>query len=103
MKTGLAGGRLPSAKFGSNAAWWSIMVLALNLNAILRNLVLKGTWRGRRIKALRFTLIRLPGQVVTHARRLLIKITEGPVAELLLEARRVILTLTPPATAPPAT
>ncbi|OGQ89679.1 MAG: hypothetical protein A2289_09590 [Deltaproteobacteria bacterium RIFOXYA12_FULL_58_15] len=30
MKDDLAGGRLPSGKFGANAAWWDIMVMPLN-------------------------------------------------------------------------
>ena len=33
MKSDLAGGQLPSARFGANAAWWAIMILALNLAA----------------------------------------------------------------------
>jgi len=32
MKDDLAGGKLPSEDFGENAAWWWIMILALNLN-----------------------------------------------------------------------
>jgi len=35
MKENLAGGPLPSGKFGQNAAWWWIMVLALNLDAVM--------------------------------------------------------------------
>jgi len=33
MKTDLAGGRLPSGRFGANAAWWALMIPAHNLNA----------------------------------------------------------------------
>ena len=40
MKEDLAGGRLPSDQFGANAAWWGIMVLAFNLNSIMKRLVL---------------------------------------------------------------
>ncbi len=36
----LAGGRLPSGKFGVNAAWWRIMILALNPTAALKRLAL---------------------------------------------------------------
>ena len=36
----LAGGKLPSADFGENAAWWWIMILALNLNAMMKKLAL---------------------------------------------------------------
>jgi hypothetical protein len=44
MKEDLAGGTLPSGDFGENAAWWWIMVLAFNLNAALKSLVLGGRW-----------------------------------------------------------
>jgi hypothetical protein len=40
MKEDLAGGKLPSADFGENTAWWSIMVLAFNLNAAMKQVVL---------------------------------------------------------------
>ena len=54
MKDDLAGGRLPSGLFGANAAWWAIMVLAHNLNAMMKRLVLGGDWAARRMKAMRF-------------------------------------------------
>lgn len=59
------------------------MILALNLNAAMRHLVLDGQWVGRRIKALRFHLIRMPGRVVLHAQKLRVKITAGPIAPAL--------------------
>jgi hypothetical protein len=37
MKDDLAGGKLPSTDFGENAAWWWIMILALNLNAKIKS------------------------------------------------------------------
>lgn len=37
MKDDLAGGKLPSSDFGTNAAWWWIMIIALNLNVMLKN------------------------------------------------------------------
>ena len=36
LKEDLAGGRLPSGRFGANAAWWSMTVLAFNLNSAVR-------------------------------------------------------------------
>ena len=44
LKEDLAGGRLPSGKFGSNAAWWAIAVLTFNLNSAMKRLVLGGEW-----------------------------------------------------------
>ena len=94
MKEDLAGGRLPSGKFGENAAWWWIMVLAFNISSAMKRLVLKGSWTTRRMKAIRFSLINLPGRVMTHARELVLRISrEHPSLEILLAARRSIMEL----------
>ena len=94
LKSDLAGGRLPSGLFGANAAWWAIAVLAFNLNSAMKRLVLGGQWVGKRLKAVRFALIALPGRVVRHARRLIIRLARGhPAYELLLRARQRILAL----------
>ncbi len=48
MKDDLAGGQLPSGLFGSNAAWWQLMILSHNLNAIMKRLVLgKEHWESK--------------------------------------------------------
>jgi hypothetical protein len=77
MKEDLAGGKLPSGDFGENAAWWWIMVLALNLNAAMKRLVLGETWATRRMKAVRFGLINLPAVVMERSRYLLIRLCKG--------------------------
>ena len=94
MKEDLAGGKLPSSDFGENAAWWWIMILALNLNAAMKQLVLKESWSAKRMKALRFSLISLPGRIITRARQLVIRITRGhPSLAVLLQARQRIMEL----------
>lgn len=94
QKDDLAGGQMPSGKFGINAAWWAIMVLAYNLHSAMKNLVLGGDWVRKRLKAIRFWVIGLPGRVVRKARQLFIRLTHGhPSNSLLLEARRTILLL----------
>ena len=94
LKDDLAGGRLPSGLFGANAAWWAIAVLAFNLNSAMKRLVLGGQWASKRLKAVRFALIALPGRVVWHARRLIIRLARGhPSYELLLRARQRISAL----------
>ena len=96
MKEDLAGGKLPCGDFGANAAWWGIMILALNLNATMKKLVLEESWSSKRMKAIRFSLINLPGRVIEHSRRLLIRVTRGhPSFDLLVEARRKIAMLAP--------
>jgi len=77
MKDDLAGGRMPSWKFGANAAWWQMMLLSLNLNAIMKRHALGSSWAERRMKAVRFGIIRIAGWVVLHARRLEIRIGYG--------------------------
>jgi len=96
MKEDLAGGQLPSGDFGENAAWWWIVQLAQNLNAIMKNLVLKEGWIAKRLKAIRFAIIHLPGRVQERSRQLRIWISERhPSFDLLFEARRRIAALSP--------
>jgi hypothetical protein len=96
MKEDLAGGKLPSDGFGENAAWWWIMILALNLNAVMKSLVLGADWVTRRMKTIRFSLINLPGRIVKRTRSMLIRLPrEHPMLELLIEARRRIAQLIP--------
>ena len=94
LKEDLAGGRLPSGSFGENAAWWWVMVLAFNLNAAMKQLVLGGSFVAKRMKAIRFGIINLPGRIVAHARQILIRIVRGhPSFTLLIEARQRIMRL----------
>ena len=94
MKDDLADGRLPSGLFGANAAWWAIMVLAHNLNAMMKRQVLGGDWGARRMKAMRFHLIALLGRIVRHARRLIVRLSADDV-DLIRDARAAILSLQP--------
>lgn len=100
MKGDLAGGQLPSGQFGSNAAWWAIVQLAYNLHRALQRLALGPQWQGKRLKAVRFGLINLPGRLVAHARTLVLRLSsKHPALPLLLQTRRQLLVLTH---APPA-
>ncbi len=91
MKSDLAGGQMPSGLFGANAAWWALTILAFNLNAAMKRLALGESWAARRMKALRFHLIGLPGRVVGHARKLIIRLGGGAEAlAVLVNARRTI-------------
>lgn len=91
LKHDLAGGVLPSGRFGANAAWWALAVLAHNLNAVMKRLVLGPAWIAKRMKALRFAVIALPGRVIRHARRLILRLpAKHPALDLLLSARRTI-------------
>ena len=94
MKEDLAGGKLPSSEFGENAAWWGIMILAFNLNSGMKQLVLQGSWVAQRMKAIRFSLIGLPGRVMNHARGLIVRLVKNhPSLAVLVNARQRILEL----------
>lgn len=94
MKSDLAGGRLPSEKFGANAAWWQIMILALNLTEAMKRLVLGGDWATRRLKSIRLHLIHVAGRVVEKGRQIRIRLSQNhPSFELLNRAREKIAQL----------
>jgi len=100
LKNDLAGGVMPSQYFGSNAAWWWIAILSFNLLMAMKRLVLGEAWVPRRLKAVRFHIINLPGRVVHHAGYLIVKLTSrGNSFDLLSHIRQKIAELLPaPAT-----
>jgi hypothetical protein len=96
MKEDLAGGTLPSGDFGENAAWWWIMILAFNLNAAFKSLVLGGKWVWKRMKAMRFSLINIPARVIERSRQLSLRLNvEDPAYEWLVWIRAKISRLQP--------
>jgi hypothetical protein len=97
MKEDFAGGKLPSAKFGVNASWWWIMILAFNLNAVMKRLALGEGWANKRMKAIRFHLIQLPGWVKERARQLELRLSRCHAQVLLAVRRRIAMLLPVPA------
>jgi hypothetical protein len=75
MKSDLAGGTLPSGRFGANAAWWQLMIVSFNINSTMKRLVLGGSWVSRRLKAIRFHFINIVGRIVHHARALFVRLS----------------------------
>jgi hypothetical protein len=99
LKEDFAGGKMPSNEFGANAAWWHIAILAMNLASAMKRVVLGGVWAKRRMKAIRFLLISVPGRVVEKARQLYLRLSrEHPALELIVAVRRRIWEMT---TGPP--
>jgi len=91
MKSDFAGGRFPSGDFGENAAWWWMMVLAYNLNALMKRLVLGEAWINKRMKAIRFGLINIAARVIERSRGLWVRISGShPSSGLLIDMRRRI-------------
>jgi hypothetical protein len=96
IKEDLAGSQMPSGKFGANAAWWAVAILTHNLNALMKRLVLGKDWANKRMKAVRFALINLPGRVISHARKLIIRVTSaGNTLSMILSARDKIRAFAP--------
>ena len=96
MKEDLAGGKLPSGDFGENAAWWWMMVLALNLNAALKSLVLGGQWVRKRMKSMRFYLINIPARLINRSRQLSLRLNAAdPAYGWLVSIRAKIAGLLP--------
>lgn len=94
MKGEFCGGQLPSGKFGANAAWWWIMVLALNLTLIMKSIALNKSLKKKRMKSLRFSVINISGRVINKGKGLVIRLSKGhPSFDLLLSVRRKIASL----------
>lgn len=72
------------------------MILAMNLNSIMKRVILGKSWASRRMKAIRFSLINIPGRIVERSRELIIRLIKGhPAFDLFLEARNRIMALVP--------
>ncbi len=85
---------MPSGLFGANAAWWALMILAHNLNTAMKRLVLGKDRATKRMQALCFRLIGLPGRAVSHARKLIIRLgAEVEVLGMTVAARETIRAL----------
>lgn len=76
-KSELAGGQFPSQQFGANAAWWQVMVMAFNINQIMKQYVLPESLKTKGLKALRFQIIAVAGRVIHHGKGLFIKLSGG--------------------------
>ncbi|RPI73418.1 MAG: IS1380 family transposase [Geobacteraceae bacterium] len=74
LKNDLAGGCMPSRKFGANAAWWWFSILTHNLQTLFKRVSLGKDWWHRRMKAIRLYLINLPGRTVLKKNVLTLKL-----------------------------
>ena len=68
---------LPSGDFFVNAVYLRIISLAYNLFIALKTLVLPPSFKALRLKTLLFRLLGVPALVVSHARRLWLKLPRG--------------------------
>ena len=94
IKNELAGGAMPCGRFGSNAAWWRINVLAANLLELVRTLDPSGQLKTARPKALRFRLLNLGAEIKHQARQWTMKLFQGhPLASALVAIRKALASL----------
>jgi hypothetical protein len=94
----LAGWCLPSQKFGANAAWLRLNVLAYNLLSAFKRVGLPEELHDVRPKRLRFLVLNTVGKVVRHARETLLRCASA-LARTLADAPRVAFRLARPALA----
>jgi hypothetical protein len=74
VKNDLAGGVLPCGRFGANAAWLRLALLAHNVLTALKRLALPSELMTARPKRLRLLMFTVPGRLLTHARQLWLRL-----------------------------
>ena len=79
----------PCGRFGANAAWYRLSLLAYNILSAMKSLVLPAPLSTARPKRLRFALFTIAGRLISHADKLVLRISQAA-EELagLVEARR---------------
>jgi len=98
LKNDLGGGKLPCGRFGANAAWWRINVLAANLLQLLKLAALPAEMGAMTPKTLRFRLFNVAGRLVSHSRQLWLRVcSKLPTAELYARARELLALAISPA------
>ena len=96
IKGELGGGVYPSGKHGANAAWLRLQVITHNLLQLLKAAVLPEEYANAEPKRLRFRVFTCLGQVVRHARKIVLKVMEKLWVALLKVARERAMALSPP-------
>ena len=75
VKNGLGGGRMPSGKFGANAAWFRIACIAFNVILALRAKWPDEELRTAHMKRLRFRIFHVTGRVVRDRRKFSLRVS----------------------------
>jgi hypothetical protein len=93
LKDELAGGHVASRKFGANAAWWNIAVLASSLLSLFKHNFLPPECGDKRPKALKFRFFMTVGRWVKHAGKLVLRVYAGKMSEWFEYARARLMSL----------
>ena len=89
LKSHVGVGYMPTGETSANAVWFRIGVLTYNLMIAFKRELLPATCQSWSLPTLRWKLFSMPGKIVRHARRLLLKLSV-PVRDLtfLLDVRQ---------------
>ena len=90
-KNDLGAGVLPCGRFGANAAWYRLTLLAYNLLSAFKRIGLPEKLHKARPKKLRFRLLCLGAKIATHARTTVMRRAAAveSAAELIALRRRL--------------
>jgi len=75
-KNELGAGTLPCGRFGANAAWYRLSLITYNVISAMKSLALPSRFSSSRPKRLRFAVFAIAGRLVSHARKLVVRIGE---------------------------
>ena len=53
------------------------MIFSMDINRIVKQVALGKSWMSRRMKAIRFSLINIPGRIVERSRELIIRLAKN--------------------------
>ena len=84
----------PCGRFGANAAWYRLSLLAYNILSAMKSLVLPAALSAARPKRLRFVLFTIAGRIISHSDKLVLRISQAAERVAgLFEARRRLAAL----------
>ena len=95
LKSGFGMDYSPCRSLTADAVYFEIGVLAYNLTAAVKRLVLGGEWVRRTIASLRWQLLQIAGKVVRHGRQFILRVSKSHI-ELFRAVRQGLATLPAP-------